>query len=113
MVLNNMDYQRQLLKETLVSKYNEETFEDIKANDGLYYKSFMDGLFDGSIKQNITHEEMMERMEESTRQEMIAEAFDDDFYYDFDAIAEHYGNLIKGKERYEKLQKETNKTKIK
>ena len=103
------EYTREILRETLVSRYDINTFEDIKKNDGLYYKSFMEGLFDGSIKQNNTHEEMMERMEESTKQEMIAEAFDDDFYYDFEAITEHYENLIKGKKRYEKHQKENNK----
>lgn len=104
---------KETLREPLENKYNTETFEDIKKNDGLYYKSFMEGLFDGSIKQTLTYEEMMGRMEVSTKQEMIAEAFDDDFYYDFDAIEEHYANLIKGKIKYEKLQKETNKNKTK
>ena len=97
MVLNNMDYQTEILKETLVSRYDINTFEDIKNNDGLYYKSFMEGLFDGSIKQNITYEEMMEKQMSSN------------FDNDFEAIAEHYENLIKGKERYENNQKENNK----
>lgn len=97
MVLNNMDYQTEILKETLVSRYDINTFEDIKNNDGLYYKSFMEGLFDGSIKQNITYEEMMEKQMSSN------------FDNDFEAIAEHYENLIKGKKRYEKHQKENNK----
>ena len=91
------EYTREIHRETLVSRYNLETFEDIKKNDGLYYKSFIEGLFDGSIKQNITYEEMMEKQ--------MRNNFDNDF----DAIAEHYENLIKGKERYEKHQKENNK----
>ena len=91
------EYTREILRETLVSRYDINTFEDIKINDGLYYKSFMEGLFDGSIKQNITYEEMMEKQMSSN------------FDNDFEAIAEHYENLIKGKERYEKHQKENNK----
>jgi len=57
----------------------------------------MEGLFDGSIKQNITYEEMMEKQMSSN------------FDNDFEAITEHYENLIKGEERYEKHQKENNK----
>ena len=88
-----------LIRTSMEQMYGKNTYEDVVKNDGLYYSSFMDGVFEGSIQQpEINYEYEMEK-------ELRNSFFDDDLP-DFENLLIHYKNLVKGKRRYEKHQKE-------
>ena len=91
-----------LIRTSMELMYGKKTYEDVVKNDDLYYSSFMDGVFEGSIQQpEINYEYEMEK-------EMKNSFFDNDLP-DFENLLIHYKNLVKGKRRYEKHQKENSK----
>jgi hypothetical protein len=90
------------IRTNMEQMFGKKTFEDVVKNNSLYYSSFMSGVFDGSIEQpEINYEYEMEK-------DMRNGFFDDELpeIPDYENLLIHYENLVKGKKRYERKQKE-------